>query len=477
MRQLTALDANFLNAEGGGTLTHIAGLAVLDPTTRPGNRLTCADLARLVAERASLAAPLRQRLVSVPLGLDRPYWADDPDFDPAWHISEVGLPAPGDDAQLAETVALLHERELDRSRPLWEAVIIQGLLGGRVAVYAKVHHAATDGVLAADILAALLDLSPEPRPVPEAGAEPVPAPSPAAMVSAGLTRSVFHPVAAARSLAQAAPYLDEVPLLGQLPGARRVARALQEALGRDPLPPGPRLVAPPTPFNGPVGRRRSVAFGSLPLAEVKRARGALGGSVNDVVMALCAAALRRWLDKRGRLPDVPLVAAVPASLRRRSAAADGANQVSVMLAQLPTHLDDPAERFTAMRQGMAAAKRRFAVTGGGWLDALSQLAPVPLSGPLVRLAMRTGSVRPINLMVSNVPGPQFPLYLCGARVLAYHPVSVVSDLTGGINITVFSYDGRLDIGIVACRDMVPDPGELIDHLDDALDELKGLLEP
>lgn len=501
MSQLTAVDANFLNVETSTTHAHIAGLGIVDPATCPGGRLTAEAAVRLVRERAHLAArPLRQRLAGVPLGIDRPYWADDPTFDPAQHIFEVGLPAPGDDVQLAEAVAMLHERPLDRGRPLWEMAIIHGLAEGRTAVYVKVHHAAIDGVLAAETLAALLDLSPEPRELPPDEVEPQRAPGRAAMLGTGLLRAALHPVRGARSLARTVPYLDEIPMIGQIPGAGLVTQALQGMLGQGGTPQLPRISAPPTPFNGTIGPRRSVAYGELPLDEVKSIRGALGGSVNDVVMALVAAALRRWLDKRGELPEQPLVAAVPVSLRKDSGRAGGSkggeaggsqagggdggkaaggNQVSVMLAPLATHLADPAERFAAVRRDMEAVKRRFVASSGNWLEGISDLLPAPLAGPLTRLALQavpSTYLRQINLVVSNVPGPQFPLYLCGARVLGYYPISVISDVTGGVNVTVFSYDGKLNIGIVACRDMIPDAWELIDYLDDALDELKGLIE-
>ncbi|SEF88188.1 acyltransferase, WS/DGAT/MGAT [Thermomonospora echinospora] len=481
MRQLTAVDAAFLNVETSTMHTHIAGLGILDPATCPGGRLTAEDIAELVRERAHLATrPLRMRLAAVPLGIDRPYWEDDPDFDPSRHVFEVGLPAPGNAAQLADVVAMLHERPLDRSRPLWEVVVIQGLEGGRTGVYLKVHHAAIDGVLATETLAALLDLSPEPRELPPDDTEPQLAPAMAERLRTGLLRAATHPVRSARMLARTAPYLDEIPGVGQLPGMQSVARAIQGALGRENAAPLPRAVAPATPFNGTISARRAVAFGELPLEEVKRVRRALGGSVNDVVMALVAAALHRWLDKRGELPEQPLVAAVPVSLRRGPAGgAEGGNQVSVMVAPIATHLDDPAERFAAIRSDLAAAKRRFARSSGGWLEGISELLPTPLVGPLLRLALqaRPGEyLRAVNLMVSNVPGPDFPLYLRGARVLGYFPISVVGDLTGGLNVTVLSYDGKLDIGIVTCRAMIPDPWELIDYLDDALDELKGLTE-
>lgn len=477
MTQLTAVDATFLHVETSTTQAHIAGLGIVDPSGCPGGRLTAAAVVELIGNRAHLAArPLRQRLVGVPLGMDHPYWEEDPGFDPARHVFEVGLPAPGDQVQLAEAVAMLHERPLDRSRPLWEVAVIQGLSGGRAALYVKVHHAAIDGVLAAETLAALLDLSPEPRDLPPDDAEPAVAPGPAGMLGTGLLRTALYPLRSARSLVRAAPHLDEIPGVAQIPGAGLLASALQGVLGTRGVPATPQLTAPPTPFNGTIGRRRSVAYGELPLDEVKRIRHGLGGSVNDVVMALCAAALRRWLDKRGELPDGPLAAAVPVSLRDAETA--GGNAVSLMIAPLAIQVEDPAARFATVRDDMAAVKRRF-VSSGDWLIGLSDLLPAPLAGPLTRLAMQvapTGALRQINLVISNVPGPQFPLYLCGARVLGYYPISVISDLTGGINITVFSYDGKLDIGVVGCREMIPDAWEVVDYLDDALDELKGLLE-
>ncbi|MEW2356681.1 wax ester/triacylglycerol synthase family O-acyltransferase [Spirillospora sp. NPDC029432] len=478
MSQLTTVDATFLNAETSTTHAHIAGLGVLDPATCPGGRLTVAAVARLVRERAHLAAlPLRQRLAQVPLGLDVPYWEDDPHFDPERHIFEIGLPAPGNAAQLSEAVAMLHERPLDRDRPLWEIALIQGLEGGRCAVYVKAHHAAIDGVLAAETLAALLDLSPEPRELPADDAAPQRAPGALSMFSTGLLKAATHPLRSALSVARTAPHLDEIPGVMQLPGAGLVSHAVQGVLRRDGGPRVPRVSAPPTSFNQPIGRRRAVAYGELDLADVKEIRTALGGSVNDVVMALCATALRQWLDKRGELPDGPLVAGVPVSLRKDGRENDPGNQVSIMTAPLATHLADPAERYAAVRRDMELGKRRFAAGSGAWLRELTGLMPAPLMGPLARMAMSVVpslDLRPMNLIISNVPGPQFPLYLSGARVLGYYPISVITDISGGLNITVFSYDGKVDIGIVACRDLVPNPSELIDHLTDALDELRAL---
>lgn len=474
MSQLTTVDATFLNAETGTVHPHIAGLGVVDAAACPGGGLTVEMMAGLVRERAHLAAkPLRRRLAQVPLRLDRPYWEDDPDFAPERHIREIGLPAPGNGRQLADAVAMLHETPLDRSRPLWEMVLIQGLEGGRTGVYVKAHHAAIDGVMAAETLGALLDLSPEPRELPADDGEPARAPGPFSMVGTGLLKAAAHPLRTALSVARTAPYLDEIPGVAALPGVGLVSQVVHGALRREEVPRAPRVAAPPTPFNLPVGRRRAVAFGEVPLAEVKQIRAALGGSVNDVVMALCATALRGWLDKRGELPDGPLVAGVPVSLRKDGLEDEGGNQVSLMTAPLATHLADPAERYAAVRADLDLAKRRFAASSGSWVRELSGLLPAAIAGPVTRLAMQA-PLRPFNLIVSNVPGPQFPLYLCGAKVLGYHPISVVSDLTGGLNITVFSYDGTVDVGVVACRDLIPDPSEIIDHLADAVDELKAL---
>ncbi|NVI85973.1 wax ester/triacylglycerol synthase family O-acyltransferase [Actinomadura sp. BRA 177] len=478
MGQLTTVDATFLHAETDTTHAHIAGLGIIDAGTCPGGRLTVPIVAELIRDRAHLAArPLRQRLVQVPFGLDNPYWEDDPDFAPERHITEIGLPAPGTERQLADIVGMLHEQPLDRTRPLWELVLIQGLQGGLTGVYVKVHHAAIDGVMAAETLAALLDLTPEPRDVPADEAAPATAPSMLDMVGTGLLRAALHPVRSAVSVARTAPYLDEVPGLSSVPGIGWVSSAVQGALRRPASPRAPRMSAPPTPFNNPIGRRRSVACGELPLTEIKEIRRGLGGSVNDVVMALCATALRQWLDKRGDLPDRPLVAAVPVSLRRGGAVAEPGNQLSIMTAPLATHVPDPAERYTAVRHDMDVAKRRFTRSSGAWVQDMSGLLPAPLAAAATRLALQAApalSLRPINLMISNVPGPQFPLYLCGAKVLGYYPISVVTDVSGGLNITVFSYNGKVHVGIVACRDLVPDPSEIVDHLVDALDELKAL---
>jgi WS/DGAT/MGAT family acyltransferase len=224
-----------------------------------------------------------------------------------------------------------------------------------------------------------------------------------------------------------------------------------------------------------VTPHRRVAFGSLPLEEIKQVRRKLGISVNDVVMALCASALRHWLIDHEALPGRPLVAAVPVSTRDLENGSHG-NQISAMFASVPTHLADPLERVAAIRNTMDTAKQHLVATPDQWLEQLTAVVP-PAFGSLAARALyrlAPAALPPINLIISNVPGPQFPLYMCGAKVLGYFPISVISDISGGLNITVFSYNGSVDVGIVACRDMVPDVWSIVDHLHEALEELKAL---
>ncbi|MEU4832136.1 wax ester/triacylglycerol synthase family O-acyltransferase [Streptosporangium sp. NPDC023615] len=481
MRQLTALDAQFLHAESATTAAHVAGLAVLAPSRAGAGPLTLARLVGLLRERLHLTPALRMRLATVPFDLDRPYWVEDPAFDVAAHVHETTLAAPGDDALLAERVARIHERHLDRSRPLWEMHLIHGLTGGRVALYAKVHHCAIDGVSGAETIAALLDLTPEPRAVEPPGppaTPPVPAaaaPGLAGMLAVAAVRTVLQPARTLYSLGRMAAELDTMPLASALPGARQVAAAVTRMVtGKaEELPELPVLAAPRTPFNGPIGAERRFAFGSIPLSDVKRVARGAGASVNDVVMTLCASALRTWLRERDALPDRPLIAAVPVAVRGDGSGRVVGNQISVMVTPIPTDLSCPRERLRVMAGTMRAAKLRFAGSPAGWLGELSSMLPAAVTALATSAVFRLASIvlPPVNLIVSNVPGPQLPLYLCGARVLAYHPMSVLTDVSGGVSITCFSYDGSLDFGILSCPDRVADVWRLMDHLRGAMDEL------
>ncbi|MEV1169422.1 wax ester/triacylglycerol synthase domain-containing protein [Nonomuraea sp. NPDC049784] len=561
MRQLTALDAQFLNVETATTAAHVAGLAILDPADGAVNREA---LAELLLERLHLSPALSLRLAEVPLGLDHPYWAADPDFDIDNHLFELTLPAPGDDWQLAEAVAAIHARRLDRAHPLWEMHLINGLADGRVGVYTKVHHAAIDGISGAETLATLLDLTPDghltrrglstahadrPRPrtrpiaarasdglngghgtnghrtldVDRAAHDadtldhgsaanggpavngrgianggnsangggsannvPVPVkrgipglpeqdvPGLVAMLAGAAMRTATHPVRAVQSVVRAAEDLDAIPLAAGIPGAKLIAKAARLVSGdRHDRPELPSLTVPRTPLNGPISARRRLSFGSLSLKDVKNVAKTNGMSVNDVVMSLCTSALRSWLQQRDALPEAPLIVAVPVAVRTAEAKDLVGNQISAMVAPLPTNVPDPRERLQAVGTAMSRAKRRFALAPATWLSELCSMLPAPLTSLATPAIFRLAGMAfpPVNLIVSNVPGPQFPLYLCGGRVLSYYPLSVLTDMSGGLNITCFSYDGMLDFGIVACPERMDDVWGLLGHLRTALDEL------
>ena len=485
MRQLTALDAQFLNVETPTTVGHVGSLILLDPGTAPDGTWDLESVRAVFEPRLHLAAPLRQRLVEVPLGLGRPYWVDDPHFDLEFHLRELALPAPGTHAQLGEQVARIHARPLDRTRPLWEAYVITGVEGGRSAFYSKIHHAAIDGVSGAEIIETIMDRTIEPRQVEPEIAPFVPRvmPSTVDLVRRGLQQMAVDPVEILRTVPKSLKYVDQLPGAANIPGTRlmsRTAGAVGRVLGEPQRDrPDPRDMKPPrTPLNGAITAHRRFAFGSLPLEDVKTVKNHFGMTLNDVVMALTASALRRWLLDHDALPETPLVAAVPVSIRARDQKGTLGNQVSVMLAELPTHLRDPRERLDRMRIAMLEAKRAFQAVPASILQDLSTLVPTALSGLAARALFRLATVPGLmfNLFVSNVPGPPFPLYIAGARVEGIYPVSAVTDLTGGLNITLFSYNGSLDFGLIACREMVPDVWHLIGYLQDAMAEMLALID-
>ncbi|MEQ6902569.1 wax ester/triacylglycerol synthase family O-acyltransferase [Nocardioides sp. YIM 152588] len=476
MRQLSAFDSQFLQIESATTLGHIGTLITLDPREVPDWGI--GRVRSLLAERIHLAPVFRQRLVQVPFRLTRPYWVHDPAFDLANHVREVGLPAEGTDAQLGDLVAFLHSLPLDRSRPLWEAWVISGLAGGGAAIYTKVHHSAVDGLSGAEVLAAVLDLTREPRVVePEAhGLIPLPVPSPPALVGRAAKALLRAPAAVTGATTKLVRHLDQVPGAALIPTARVVSRSADltvRAFGAPARARTPRLLrAPDTPLNRPISSRRSFAYGSLALGDVRRVRRFSGGTTNDVVMALCASALRRWLLAHDGLPETPLVAAVPVSTRARGRKGEG-NEIAVMLAALPTQVADPVERLRGTREEMSRAKDDFDASPVGLLHDLAVLVPPVLNGSAVNALMRLAAIPgvPFNVMVSNVPGPPRELFVAGAPVTGMYPASVITDLTGALNITLFSYRGSLDFGLIADPTVVPDVWSLIEYLHEALAEL------
>jgi WS/DGAT/MGAT family acyltransferase len=487
MRQLTSLDMQFLALESDTQTGHVGGLAILDPSTAPSGRIGCPEIKALLEERLPLLPPLRWRLAEVPLGLDYPYWVDDDEdaFDLDYHVRELALPKPGSDAQLAAQVARIVSRPLDRSRPLWEIYLIDGLRSGHTAMLTKIHHALIDGLSGAEIMGLLLDLSPEgredlPEPDPNgARADGTGVPDGKEMLARGLMGLPRYPLRALRSLPSAIPNIEDTPF-GTLPGAGLIARAADRAAslvgaggGR---PQRSKLVAPRTSFNGRITAHRRFSFGQLPLDQVKEAKNAYGCTVNDVIVSMSAGAVRRWLLEHDELPAEPLVAQVPVSVRTDEQLGTYGNRILLMSAPLHTDIADPIERLRATHASMSDMKERHRALPAELLQDANHFIPPAVFHRAAQLTFRLASSRPgrptWNLVVSNVPGPQFPLYLSGARLVANYPVSVITDGMG-LNITVMSYCGHLDFGLVADREQMPDLGKLLGWLGQELEALRS----
>jgi len=460
MQRLTGLDASFLYLETPSSHMHVAGLMILDPTDVDGG-VTLERVKEVYGQRLHLAPPFRRRLAQVPLGLHHPLWIEDPDFDIDFHIRATALPTPGTDEQLATLVGRLVALPLDRSKPLWEVWVIEGLESGNVACLSKVHHAAIDGASGNELTVALLDLAPEvAEHVPAEPWEPDRVPSDVELLSYAASSLARQPFRLAKAAAR-------------LPGT---ALALRRRDGE-----APRLAPPPSPFGAPrtsfntaITGRRSYAFTSLSLPRAKAVKNATGTTVNDVVLAMCAGALRRYLDDRDELPDKPLVAMVPVSVRSDDQRDALGNQVSSMLASLATDVDDPLDRLEAIHASMAGVKQQLKAIGADTLGDWAEFAAPAVAGRAARLYSRTRIAdrhRPLfNVTISNIPGPSFPLYSIGARMVANFPIGPIAE-GGGLNMTVMSYRDSLDFGLLACPDVLPDVDQLAEGLGAALDEL------
>ncbi len=460
MKQLSGLDNSFLAMETPTTYGHVSSLAIFEPGERT---LTFEEVRRLVSERLHLVPPFRRRLASIPLGLDHPYWIEDPDFDLDYHLRHIAVPAPGDERQLAELAAQLAAKHLDRRRPLWEMYVIEGLAGGAVAELTKIHHACIDGVSGAEILGVLLDIFEDapPTPAPERPWLPEHEPSQVSMLGRGVVGLLSRPRVGFRLARRAVPRLGAI--------ARNFSLALPKRPREVLSSPGTK--APRTPFNGVITPHRRFAFGSLPLDDVKAVKQRLGGTVNDVVMAMCAGALRRWLIEHDALAAEPLLAMVPVSVRTDEQRGTHGNRVSAMIAELPTNVADPIERFNRTRTEMKIAKEQHQAIPAEMLQDITQFTPPSVLGMASRVVARTKIADrinpPFNVTISNVPGPQFPLYSAGAMLRGIYPLSAIAD-GAGLNMTLMSYNGHLDFGFLACREMIPDVWRLIDEIGEEL---------
>lgn len=471
MRQLTSLDAQFLALENARQTGHVGSLAMLDPSTAPDGSFGSVEVTKLIAQRGAQLPPLRWRLAPVPLGLDHPYWVEEAEIDLGYHVREMALASPGTDQQLADQVARIMARPLDRARPLWEIYVIEGHDSGLVAVLTKIHHAVIDGLSGAEIMALLLDLTPEGReiePVSEDEDLADPPPSTGQMLALGLAGLPRYPLRMLRALPKAIPNLDQTAF-GVFPGVGTISR-LAGMLSRDGVE-KPDLTAPRTKFSGRISPHRRFVFGQLQLEDVKAVKNKYGTTVNDVVVSVCAGAVRRWLVEHDDLPDVPLVAQVPVSVRTGEQFGTYGNRIMLMAAPLYTDVEDPAERLMKTHEALIEMKERHKALPAMLLRDANNFIPPAVFARAARLTFGYSTSRPgrptWNLVISNVPGPQFPLYMAGARLEANYPVSVITDGMG-LNITVMSYMGHMDFGIIADRDQMPDVDVLLDYIREEL---------
>lgn len=458
MQALSGLDASFLYLETPSQPLHVCALLTLDGSTIPGG-YRFDDFVGHLDQRVRLIPEFRRKLHDSPLNLLHPVWVDDDRFDLGHHVHRVEVPAPRGRDELARLCARFAARPLDRGRPLWEMCVIEGLSGddGAFAVLTKMHHAAVDGVSGANLIAYLAGAEPGALPPPPEPRENPPPPSHVDLLKGSAADLLRRPVELARLL----------------PGLLGVgSRWLSSALHRRGMP--MPFTAPRTSFNRTITRHRSVAFTSVPLDEVKQVKNAFGVTVNDVVLALCTGALRSFLDTHGELPDDPLVVTVPVSVHDRSARESGNNRVSAFFASLPTHLAEPAARIYAIAESNRLAKEHHFSIDADMLADWAEFAPARLFGLAMRAysALRLAEKHPVvhNLVISNVPGPPVPLYLLGARITGMYPLGPVFH-GAGLNITVISTAGRVDIGLIGARKLVPDLWSLADAVSDEMQEL------
>ncbi len=459
--RLTGLDASFLYLETPTLHMHVAFTAVFDPSTVPGG-YSFRRLRAHIDDRIPLLPVFQRRLVEVPFRLGHPVWVDDPDFDIDNHLRRAALPSPGGMRELAEFAGDVTSRQLHRDRPLWEMWIVEGLEGGKVAMVAKMHHSTVDGASGAELLGVLLDLTvdpPEPSPLPVAQPDGR-VPSGFELASQALVVRAVRPFELTKTIVRTGQAVLGVRRVRQ--GGRPTAKAA--------LP----LTAPRTSLNVAITARRRVAYAAANLADVKRLKNAMDTTVNDVVLAMVTGALRNYLLAGDELPETPLVAVVPVSVSPDVAALRGSNKVSAMFVQLPTDVADPLERLRIIHEGTGGAKEEHQALGARTLQDWAEHATPNVFALSARLYTRMRLAdrhRPIaNLVVSNVPGPDFPLYLGGAELLAAFPLGPVMDGMG-LNITIMSYRGVLYWGLVSCARAVPRIWDIASAVPGALDEL------
>jgi WS/DGAT/MGAT family acyltransferase len=451
--RLSSIDASFLHQEKESSHMHVGGLVIFEGPA-PGH----AEFAEHIRSRLRLVPRYRQKLAFPRFEMGRPFWVDDPSFNIDYHVRHTALPKPGSDDQLRQLVGRIFSQRLDRSKPLWEVWLVQGFEGGKFAVISKTHHALVDGVSGVDIATVLFDLEPVPPAPPEDdGWTPSPEPSDAHLVAEGVKGLVRTPISiAGRALGALSNPSRSID------GAREAAEGIGEVLWAGLNP------APDVPLNTPIGPHRRVRWVQSRLSDFKEIKGALGGTVNDVVLAVVAGALGRWLRTRGvRTEGLELRALVPVSIRSSDDSGQLGNRIAAMRGPLPVYVQDPVERLTLVQESMGNLKQSKQALGAEVIAGLTDFAPPTLLAQASRLNFST---RLFNLIVTNVPGPQFPLYIQGRELLDLIPVAFLPE-DHALAVAIMSYNGALTFGLLGDYDAMPDIDEIGDHIIASLDEL------
>ena len=464
MKQLSGLDYAFLQLERGNNYMHVAGLGIYDPSSAPGGKVRFKDILRFFSARIERFPHFRRRLVVVPWSLDRPWWVEDADLDVEFHVRHIALPQPGDWRQLCIQVARLHSRPLDRSKPLWEAYVIEGLHNvpgvppGSFALYTKLHHALFDGEAASELTRAIHSLSPDDVEAEEGPAVTVRIadrePSAVEIYSRTLASNLQKLPDLTRFSLETATRIAGLGagVVRRMAGDREhLKEKLRALVSGDLTSVLPRL-PPATRFSGQVSAHRVVEAVGVPMAELKLIRQAIGdATINDLFLTIVGGALNRYLGSRGELPATSMVAGVPMTVRGSDKSQDG-NQVGMTLMPVHSEIADPIERLHAIRADAAAAKRISDALGRDMAMNVLEHLPTPVADAV----LRNVRLPRLSLIVSNVRGPDASLYMAGARLVANAPISIVVDGIG-LNCTGFSYAGTLCICAVSCREMLPDP--------------------
>ncbi len=452
--RLSAIDAGFLAQEGPTTHMHIGGIALFD-----GSPPTLPEFLGHIRSRLHLVPRYRQKLAFPPLDTGRPLWIDDPSFNLEYHVRHTALPSPGSEQVLLNLAGRIFSQPLDRTKPLWELWLVEGLEGKGFAMISKTHHALVDGISGVDLTTVLFDLSPEGTEIPPPAEAwlPNPEPTAASLAAAGLTGAARAVVDVAAGTVSAATNPPEL-----ISRAREVAQGVGEVVWTG-------LNAPPeTPFNVPPGPHRRIRVVRAGLDELKAIKDALGGTVNDVVLAVVAGALAYFLQARGRRTEgVELRAQVPVSVRTAEQSGALGNQLTQILAPLPVHIDDPVERLRYVSAAMKGLKESKQALGAKAIAAAQDFAPPTILAQASRLNF---SDRFYNLLVTNVPGPQLPLYVLGRRLDAMFPVAFLAG-DRALAVAIMSYDGGMNFGLIGDYDALPDLDVIAEGIEGSLAEL------